>query len=166
MGRRGYPQHLLPVGTSGTVIAHSLAAKWLSPSPPVKSRLPAGWHATSPNFQAVRSLHQRLAHGIHYAVEYCASKHAVVGLTKAGAVEYAQQGISINAIAPGAIKTNILQTAIDAGSYSEESIAALHPMNRMGAPEDIANGIYYLASDASPFMTGSILSVDGGYNAK
>ena len=106
------------------------------------------------------------ANGIPYAAQYCASKHAVVGLTKSAAVEYATQGIRVNAIAPGAIKTDILNTAIEAGAYDETSIAAMHPMNRMGTPEDIANGIVYLASDASPFMTGNILFVDGGFTAK
>ena len=106
------------------------------------------------------------ANGIPYAAQYCASKHAVVGLTKSAAVEYATQDIRVNAIAPGAIKTDILNTAIEAGAYDETSIAAMHPMNRMGTVEDIANGIVYLASDASPFMTGNILFVDGGFTAK
>lgn len=106
------------------------------------------------------------ANGLPYAAQYCASKHAVVGLTKAAAVEYATQGIRINAIAPGAIKTDILKTAIDSGSYSEESIASLHPMNRLGEVEDIANGILFMASDEAGFMTGNILFVDGGYQAK
>ena len=106
------------------------------------------------------------ANGIPYAAQYCASKHAVVGLTKSTAVEYATQGIRVNAIAPGAIKTDILNTAIEAGAYDETSIAAMHPMNRLGTVEDIANGIVYLASDASPYMTGNILFVDGGFNAK
>ncbi|MEI9910633.1 MAG: glucose 1-dehydrogenase [Bacteroidota bacterium] len=104
--------------------------------------------------------------GIPYAAQYAASKHAVVGLTKSAAVEYATQGIRINAVAPGAIKTEILQNAINAGSYTEESIAQLHPMNRMGIVEDISNAIVYLASDEAAFITGSILSVDGGFNAK
>lgn len=103
--------------------------------------------------------------GIYYSAQYCASKHAVVGLTKAAGVEYATQGIRVNAVAPGAIKTDILQNAIDAGSYSEETIAAIHPMKRMGTVEDIANAITFLASDDCPFMTGEVLSVDGGYNA-
>lgn len=106
------------------------------------------------------------ANGIPFAAQYCSSKHAVVGLTKAAAVEYAAQGIRVNAIAPGAIKTDILNTAIASGAYSEESIASLHPMNRLGTVADIANGIVYLASDASSFMTGNILFVDGGFNAK
>lgn len=106
------------------------------------------------------------AHGIPHAAQYSASKHAVVGLTKSAAVEYATHGIRVNAIAPGAIKTDILNTAIAAGAYDETSIAAMHPMNRLGTPEDIANGIVYLASDASPFMTGHMLFVDGGFSAK
>jgi NAD(P)-dependent dehydrogenase (short-subunit alcohol dehydrogenase family) len=104
--------------------------------------------------------------GILYNTQYCASKHAVVGMTKAAAVEYAAKGIRFNAVAPGAIKTDILNNAINAGTFSEEAIAGMHPMNRMGTSEDIANAIVYLASDESPFMTGSILSVDGGYNAR
>ena len=104
--------------------------------------------------------------GLPYNAQYCASKHAVVGMTKAAAIEYAPKGIQINAVAPGAIKTDILNTAINAGTFSEETISAMHPMNRMGTSEDIANAIVFLASDDCPFMTGAILSVDGGYNAK
>ncbi|WP_432714251.1 SDR family NAD(P)-dependent oxidoreductase [Pedobacter sp.] len=104
--------------------------------------------------------------GILYAAQYCASKHAVVGLTKAAAVEYAQHGIRINAVAPGAIKTEVFKSSLDSGLYTEESIAAIHPMNRMGVVEDIANAIIFLAAEENSFLTGSILSVDGGFNAK
>ncbi|MDI1321222.1 MAG: glucose 1-dehydrogenase [Algoriphagus sp.] len=106
------------------------------------------------------------ANGLLYTAPYCASKHAVVGLTKGSAIDYATHGIRINAIAPGAIKTDIIQGAIDTGAYSEESIAAIHPMMRLGDAEDIANGIVFLSSDDCLFMTGTILFVDGGYNAK
>jgi NAD(P)-dependent dehydrogenase (short-subunit alcohol dehydrogenase family) len=104
--------------------------------------------------------------GIMYASQYCASKHAVVGLTKATAVEYAQLGIRVNAVAPGAIKTEVFRSSLDSGLYTEESIAAIHPMNRMGVVEDIANAILFLAAEENSFLTGSILSVDGGFNAK
>jgi len=104
--------------------------------------------------------------GLLYTAQYCASKHAVVGLTKGAAIDYATMGIRINAIAPGATKTDILQGSIDIGAYSEESIAAIHPMKRMGTPKEIANGIVFLASDDCPFMTGTTLFVDGGYNAQ
>ena len=104
--------------------------------------------------------------GLYATAQYNATKHAVVGLTKGAAIDYAQQGIRINAVAPGAIKTDILQNAIDAGTYDVSGIEAIHPMNRLGRPEDIANGIFFLASDENKFITGAILSIDGGYNAK
>ena len=69
-------------------------------------------------------------------------------------------------LAPGAIKTDILQNAIAAGTYDVSGIEAIHPMNRLGRPEDIANGIFFLASEENSFITGSILSIDGGYNAQ
>ncbi|KPM45129.1 hypothetical protein AK830_g1371 [Neonectria ditissima] len=102
--------------------------------------------------------------GVRASATYSATKHAVVGLTKSAAVDYATDGIKINAIAPGAIRTDILQYAIDAGSYSEESIAAMFPMKRMGAPIDIAQGISFLLNN--DYATGTILSVDGGLNAQ
>lgn len=104
--------------------------------------------------------------GLYATAQYNASKHAVVGLTKGAAIDYAQQGIRINAVAPGAIKTDILKNAIASGTYDVSSIEAIHPMNRLGEVEDIANGIFFLASDENKFMTGTILSIDGGYNAK
>ncbi|MGL5014813.1 MAG: SDR family NAD(P)-dependent oxidoreductase [Bacteroidales bacterium] len=104
--------------------------------------------------------------GLYATALYNASKHAVVGLTKGAAIDYAQQGIRINAVAPGAIRTDILKNAIASGTYDVSSIEAIHPMNRLGEVEDIAKAIFFLASDENSFMTGSILCVDGGYNAK
>ena len=104
--------------------------------------------------------------GIPYAAQYCATKHAVVGLTKAVAVEYADKNIRVNAVAPGACDTEILQAARDAGNYDDSSLKSMHPMQRMGKPVEIANTIAFLASDDVPFMTGAIISADGGYNAK
>ncbi|MFG6686692.1 SDR family NAD(P)-dependent oxidoreductase [Mariniflexile sp. HNIBRBA6329] len=104
--------------------------------------------------------------GLYATAQYNASKHAVVGLTKGASIDYAQQGIRINAVAPGAIKTDILKNAIASGTYDVSSIEAIHPMNRLGEVEDIAKAIYFLASDENTFMTGTILNIDGGYNAK
>lgn len=89
-----------------------------------------------------------------------------MGLTKGGALDYATKNIRINAVAPGAIKTDILKNAIASGTYDVSGIEELHPMKRLGEPEDIAKGIFFLASDENPFMTGTVLSIDGGYNAK
>jgi NAD(P)-dependent dehydrogenase (short-subunit alcohol dehydrogenase family) len=104
--------------------------------------------------------------GLYATAQYNASKHAVVGLTKGAAIDYAQQGIRINAVAPGAIKTDILKNAIASGTYDVSSIEAIHPMNRLGEVEDIANGIFFLASEENKFLTGTILTIDGGYNAR
>lgn len=104
--------------------------------------------------------------GLYATAQYNASKHAVVGLTKGAAIDYATKGIRINAVAPGAIKTAVFQSALDSGTYRIEDIEGIHPMNRLGEVEDIAKAIYFLASDENTFMTGAVLSIDGGYNAK
>jgi NAD(P)-dependent dehydrogenase (short-subunit alcohol dehydrogenase family) len=104
--------------------------------------------------------------GIPYAGPYAATKHAVVGLTKSGALDYATQNIRINAVAPGAIKTDIIAGSIAQGQYDEATISAMHPMARMGNPEEIAHGIAWLLSDEASFVTGHILNVDGGFQAK
>jgi NAD(P)-dependent dehydrogenase (short-subunit alcohol dehydrogenase family) len=104
--------------------------------------------------------------GIPYTGAYCATKHAVVGLTKAGALDYATSGIRVNAVAPGAAKTEIIEKALAQGVYDEASIAAMHSMNRMGLPDEIVNGIVWLLSDEASFVTGHVLNIDGGYQAK
>ena len=93
---------------------------------------------------------------------YNASKFAVIGLTKTAALEFARQGIRINAICPG-----IVETAMTAGLKNdparEDRIRAAHPMGRFGKPEEIAAGVLYLCSPAAAFVTGVSLPVDGGY---
>ena len=94
---------------------------------------------------------------------YTAAKHAVVGLTKCGALDYATKNIRVNAVCPGCVKTEIFEDAFKKGAYTEESLADLHPMKRMGMPTEIAKAIYFLADDQqSSFTTGITLSVDGG----
>ncbi len=104
--------------------------------------------------------------GIPYAGPYAATKHAVVGLTKSGALDYATQNIRINAVAPGAIKTDIIAGSIAQGQYDEATISARHPTARMRNPEEIAHGIAWLLSDEASFVTGHILNIDGGFQAK
>ena len=106
--------------------------------------------------------------GIAWAGTYASTKHAVVGLTKSAALDHATQGIRINGVAPGAIKTDIIAKQLEGGdeNYNEASISAMHPMNRLGRPEEVANAICWLLSDEASFVTGHILSVDGGYQAK
>jgi NAD(P)-dependent dehydrogenase (short-subunit alcohol dehydrogenase family) len=106
--------------------------------------------------------------GIQWAGPYASTKHAVGGLTKSSALDHAQQGLRINGVAPGAIKTDIIAKQLAGGdeNYNEASIAAMHPMNRLGRPEEVANAICWLLSDEASFVTGHILNVDGGFQAK
>jgi NAD(P)-dependent dehydrogenase (short-subunit alcohol dehydrogenase family) len=105
-----------------------------------------------------------LAGGPRAAV-YCASKGAVVLLTKAMAIDHGPQNIRVNCICPGDTDTNMLRSEAQQMGESNESFmqeAARRPLGRVGRPEDIARAALYLASDASSFVTGSALVVDGG----
>lgn len=98
---------------------------------------------------------------------YNASKHAVEGITKTVALEYAQQGIRVNAVAPGAIATDMIDRfAGEEGTEGRSQLAAQHPMGRLGQSAEIAAAVMYLASDAASFTTGISLPVDGGFLAK
>ena len=104
--------------------------------------------------------------GIPWAGTYAATKHAVVGLTKSSALDYATRGIRINAVAPGAIRTDLIAGQIALGQYDETTISGMHPMQRMGKPEEVASGICWLLSDQASFVTGHVLNIDGGFQAK
>jgi NAD(P)-dependent dehydrogenase (short-subunit alcohol dehydrogenase family) len=96
---------------------------------------------------------------------YVAAKHGVVGLTRAAALEYAERGIRVNAVCPGVIHTPMIDRfAHDAAAQA--GLAAGAPMARMGAPEEIANAVLWLASDGASFTTGHALVVDGGWTAR
>jgi NAD(P)-dependent dehydrogenase (short-subunit alcohol dehydrogenase family) len=97
---------------------------------------------------------------------YTASKHAVEGLTKALALEFAKQNIRINAVAPGAIATEMFDRF--AGKHSEvlDSLSSLIPVGRIGASEEIAAAVLYLCSDNAKFTVGTSLVVDGGFVAQ
>ena len=96
---------------------------------------------------------------------YVASKHAVNGLTKSVALEYATQNVRVNAVAPGAIETRMFR---DFAAVPEvrQMMEGAHPMGRIGQPEEIANTVVWLCSDGASFITGQILPVDGGYTAQ
>lgn len=93
---------------------------------------------------------------------YSASKHAVIGLTKSVALEYAQNNIRINAVCPGFVDTPMIDNAAAFSQKLKRRIPLMHPVGRVGTTEEIANAVLYLSSDESTFTTGSSLVVDGG----
>ncbi len=97
---------------------------------------------------------------------YTASKHAVVGLTKAAALQYAKAGIRINVVAPAAIETDMFEAATGGQDEVKAYITGLHPIGRIGTPLEVANAVLFLSSDLASFITGETLMVDGGYVAQ
>ncbi len=90
---------------------------------------------------------------------YVSAKHGVVGLTKCAALEYAERGVRINALAPGPILTETLQRA---GPEMQQRAGQAVPMRRTGRPEEVADAVVWLCSDAASFITGAIIPIDGG----
>jgi NAD(P)-dependent dehydrogenase (short-subunit alcohol dehydrogenase family) len=96
---------------------------------------------------------------------YVASKHGVIGLTKAAALEYSSRGIRINAICPGVVQTAMIEEVAAATPGFMADMYTRHPIGRIAAVDEIADGVLWLSSSASAFVTGSALSIDGGYSA-
>ncbi len=103
-------------------------------------------------------------------VAYCASKGGVVLLTRAMALDHAKEGVRVNCVCPGAIMTSMLEQGLPQSGPEREKYfketAEAHPMGRIGDPEEVAKAVLFLASDDSSFITGTALSVDGGYVAQ
>ena len=97
---------------------------------------------------------------------YCASKGGVIQLTRTAALEYATAGIRINAVCPGAIRTPMIERVIAAQPDMREALATMHPIGRMGEPEEIAEAVIWLCSPAASFVTGQALAIDGGFVAQ
>jgi len=97
---------------------------------------------------------------------YHASKHGVIGLTRAAAMEYAPQGLRVNAVAPAVIRTALTEGASFHTAEVEPQLIAMHPMGRFGRPEEVGEAVTWLCSDAASFITGHVLPVDGGFLAR
>lgn len=97
---------------------------------------------------------------------YVASKHAVEGVTKSVALEFARQGIRVNAVAPAAIKTDMVDRFVGKEGDQRNYLASLHPVGRMGTAREIADAVLFLCSDAASFITGESVKVDGGFTAQ
>jgi NAD(P)-dependent dehydrogenase (short-subunit alcohol dehydrogenase family) len=103
--------------------------------------------------------------GLSYQCAYSASKHGIIGLSKTAAVEYAKKGIRVNAICPGFIDAGLTRQVVAKKPHLEEKYKSLIPMGRFGSVEDVAESVVWLFSDASSFVTGHALAIDGGASA-
>ncbi len=101
--------------------------------------------------------------GVPNMAAYCASRHAMLGMTKSAALDYAQRNIRINAVAPGPTMTAQLKAGGAATPEGAERMRVCIPMGRFGEPHEIAGAVVFLSSPAASFMTGVYLPVDGGY---
>ncbi|HXV14824.1 MAG TPA: glucose 1-dehydrogenase [Candidatus Krumholzibacteria bacterium] len=96
---------------------------------------------------------------------YVAAKHGVVGLSKNAAIEYAAKNVRVNSVGPGFIHTPLIG-ALERDRHVNEMLISLHPMGRLGNPEEVAELVLWLSSDKSSFVTGGYYAVDGGYLAR
>lgn len=101
-------------------------------------------------------------YGIPQVIAYSAAKAAVEGMTRNMAVELSPEGIRVNCIAPGFIKTKMSGKALDNDPERKRKVLSRTPMGRLGTPEEVADAVYYLTSDEASFITGVVLPVDGG----
>jgi len=97
---------------------------------------------------------------------YSSTKHAVAGLTRCAALDYAQAGIRVNATSPGMIETPLMERTAVNMEVPPEAFHGMHPLGRMGRAPEVADAVLWLCSDAAAFVTGVVLPVDGGYSAQ
>jgi NAD(P)-dependent dehydrogenase (short-subunit alcohol dehydrogenase family) len=138
------------------VMAINLKGVWLCMKAQIRQMLRGGGGSIV-NMASVAGLR-----GVRFGSAYCASKHGVIGLTKAAAREYAAEGIRVNAVCPAVIKTEMAERAFFGDKELTERANTMHPIGRLGEPEDVASAVVWLCSDSASFVTGHSLPVDGG----
>ena len=156
----GIPAHEYEVADFERLLRINLHGVFLSLKHEITAMLGGGRPGSIVNVASVAALH-----GGAGSIAYTASKHAVAGMTKRTAVDLAQRGIRVNAVAPGPTHTSMMDRAIEVDPEILGRAGARVPMNRVAQPDEIAEAIRWLLSDGASYVTGEILSVDGGWSA-
>ncbi|MDT0452818.1 glucose 1-dehydrogenase [Streptomyces hesseae] len=152
------PMHLMGDDAYDTIMDINVRGVWNCLRHEISAMLATGDGGAIVNNSSVAGLV-----AIPAAAPYVAAKHAVVGLTRAAADEYAKQGIRVNAVAPGTTRSEITADWFDRNPGLEEAVNGMTPQGRTAAPEEIAEAAAWLLSDRSPFLTGVVMPVDGGF---
>jgi NAD(P)-dependent dehydrogenase (short-subunit alcohol dehydrogenase family) len=161
----GVSDHGLPLAEGDEaefdrVMAINVKGVWLGLKHQIRRMLAQGGGGSIVNTASVAGLIAAPRMGA-----YAASKHAVVGLTKTAAVEYAKAGIRVNTVCPGIVRTPMMDRATGRAPEREAQVASAHPMGRVAEPEEVARAALWLLSDAASFVTGHQLTIDGGMTA-
>jgi len=141
------------------IVDVNLKGVWLSMKYELRAMLEAGSGAIV-NTSSIAGLV-----GVRNSAAYTASKHGVVGLTKAAALEVAGSGVRVNAVCPGTVQTPMLDRVFAAQPERRAAYAAAEPMGRIAMPREVADVVVFLCSDAASYVTGAALPVDGGWAA-
>lgn len=149
--------HEYPVGDWDRIVAVNLRGTWLAMRAELEAMLAGGEGGAIVNVSSTLGLR-----GSPFGSPYSASKHGVLGLTRTAAIEYAPQGVRVNAVCPGAIDTPMMDETFERFPGFREMLTGFVPMGRMGGPAEVAAAIAWLACDAASFVTGEALTVEGG----
>ena len=148
--------HDYPEAEFDRIVEVNLRGTWLAMRAEIEAMLAGGGGAIV-NVSSTLGLR-----GSPFAAPYSASKHAVLGLTRTAALEYAQQGIRVNAVCPGAIDTPMMDATFERFPGFRETLTELRAYGAHGRPEEVAGAIAWLCCDAASFVTGEALTVEGG----
>lgn len=143
--------------TFDRIIAVNLKGVWLCMKHEIAQMMKQGGGGAIVNTASVAGLV-----GAPFMPAYCASKHGVLGLTKAAAAEYGRHKIRVNAVCPGVIDTPMMERAFEADPRRRPQMERLHLLRRVGEAQEVANAVLWLSSDAASFVTGHPMAVDGG----
>lgn len=156
-------QRVLDINLNGTFFVLRAAARIMLEQTPIRSSIDNRplQRGSIVNISSIQGVV-----GITLSTAYTTSKHAIMGLTRTASEDYADRGLRVNAVLPGYTETPLTMGNPDVYRAMQDRIQSAVPMKRMGRPEEIADGILFLAGGRSSFVTGSGLVVDGGYTSR